>query len=358
MKKVLIISAGVDIGGLEIFAVNISRFAPKNEFSFDYLVFEGNTQDLAPEITSRGNRIITFRSPHDDYFDYLKNLGKLIDDNHYDVVHSHTQFNSGLNMMVAKKHHVPIRIAHSHTTAHENKVSLKQRVYESVMRSFIKRYSTDLCACGIDAGRWEFGDKDFTVINNGIDTKRFQFDTNNRNKIRNKYYIPKNALLIGHCGTLVKLKNQEHIIRNLPSDAYYMCVGGSPGDYEDYLRKLSKEFGNEDRVIMTGSVMNVEEYYSAFDVFAFPSLREGTPLALLEAQANGLPCIISEHIPEDALVTDLISVIPLNDNDSWKTALCTRKREIAVDYAKVLYQKGFDIETAFAPLYDIYRREQ
>lgn len=356
MKRILIISAGIDIGGLEIFAVNISRYAPEDEFSFDYLVFEGNTQDQALEITKRGNRILTVQSPHDDYLGYLKTLGKIIDENQYDVVHSHTQFNSGLNMIVAKKHHVPIRIAHSHTTAHEKKESIKRRVYESFMRFLITKCSTDLCACGVDAGRWEFGDKEFTVINNGIDTKRFQYSDASRKRIRQLYSIPEKTTLIGHCGAVAKVKNQEYIIKNLPPDTYFMCVGNSPSGYDKYLRDLSKKYGNADRVIIPGSVMNVEDYLSAFDVFAFPSLREGTPLALLEAQANGLPCIMSENVPHDVIATDLISIIPLEDNKGWMNALGTIKRNKSIDYPKLLYQKGFDVETAFAPLYDIYRR--
>lgn len=356
MKKILIITSGVCIGGAEVFAVNISRFAPRDEFSFDYLVFEGYSQDFAPEIRARGDRVITVSSPHDGYSEYIKTLGKLIDENQYDVVHSHTQFNSGLNMMVAKKHHVPVRIAHSHTTAHENKESFKQRAYESVMRSLIKNCATDLCACGVEAGRWGFGKNDFIVINNGIDTKRFRFDEGNRRRIRKKYSVPDDATLVGHCGTLSEVKNQEHIIRNLPSNAYLMCVGRSPGGYGDFLRSVSKECGNEDRVILTGPIMNVEEYLSAFDVLAFPSLREGTPLALLEAQANGLPCVISQYVPEDVILTDLISVISLSDHNGWKTALDIVKRKDSVDYGEILYKKGFDVCSALAPLYDIYRR--
>lgn len=355
MKKVLIITAGVDIGGLEIFAVNISRFAPLEEFTFDYLVFEGNTQDLAPRITERGNRIFTVRSPHYGYSEYIKCLGKLIDENKYDVIHSHTQFNSGLNMLVAKRHHVPIRITHSHTTAHESKISGKQRIYESIMRLLIRLCSTNLCACGVAAGKWAFGKKAFVVINNGIETCRFRYNKTNRAIIREKYAIPDSVKLIGHCGAIAEVKNQEHIIRNLPANAFLMCVGKAPNGYGDYLCKLAKELGREKNVLMIGSVSNVEEYLSAFDVFAFPSLREGTPLALLEAQANGLPCLISENVPADALVTDLVSVIPLKDNQGWKEALNTLQRNDPEKYEDILYKKGYDVHSALEPLYDIYR---
>lgn len=360
MKKVLIICAGLQFGGVERFAANTIKFAPADEFQFDYLIFEGLGDAFAPEIIEKGGRVVTFPSPQQGYKSYIKKLGDLIDENHYDVVHSHTQFNSGLNLWVAKKHGVPVRIAHSHTTAHENKTSKKQLIYEKLMRKMILRSATHCCSCGVEAGKWMYGNKPFTVISNGIDTDLFAYNESNRSSIRKQYGIESDSLLIGHSGTISKLKNQELLIRLLPEiqkkkKAELLLLGTCPNQEEvQRLKNLASELKVSDSVHFAGAVMNVNEHLSAFDVFAFPSLREGTPLALIEAQANGLPCIISDNIAADAVLSDLVTQIPLSDEKAWISALSKAKRNQPEKYVDVIKKSGYDAREAYRKLFDLY----
>ena len=361
MKKVLIICAGLQFGGVQRFAANIIRYAPEDEFVFDYLVFEGLGYAFAPEIESKGGRIITLPRPSKGYFQYIRNLLKLMKQNQYDVVHSHTQFNTGLNLWVAKKMKVPVRIAHSHTTAHEHRISATKRFYEKNMRLLIRHCATHQCACGQDAGHWMFGDTSFTVIHNGIDADAFRFSNVNRETIRRKYDIPESSFVIGHTGTLSELKNQELLIRILPDilklkkDAYLLLIGRGQNEFMEHLKSLVRQCGINEKVIFTGAVMNVNEYLSAFDAFAFPSLREGTPISLIEAQANGLPCVISDRIPKDAVVTDLVKAVPLEKREEWISALCQSVRRDSEQYASFLNTNGYGIYSAMEPLYQIYR---
>jgi len=363
MKRVLIVSAGLQFGGVERFAANIIKFAPADEFQFDYLIFEGLGDAFAPEIIERGGRVITIPSPQHGYRSYIKKLGGLIDKNHYDVVHSHTQFNSGINLWVAKKHGVPIRIAHSHTTAHENAISAKQRIYENAMRKLVKRSATHFCSCGVEAGKWMYGDHPFVVIPNGIDTDSFVYNDPSRRKIREQNNIAKDAFVIGHSGTISVLKNQEFLIRLLPEirkireNAELVLVGTGSEEHRSKLLQLVKDLGLENSVHFTGAVLNVNEYYSAFDVFAFPSLREGTPLALLEAQANGLPCIISDTIPQDAVATDLVTQLSLDDKKGWIEHLSTAERKNPIEYADIMKKTDFDAHMAYQKLFRLYRGE-
>lgn len=361
MKKVLIICAGLQFGGVERFAANTIKFAPAEEFQFDYLIFEGLGDAFAPEIIERGGRVITFPSPQQGYQSYIKKLGNLIDENHYDVVHSHTQFNSGLNLWVAKKHGVPVRIAHSHTTAHENKMSQKQLVYEKLMRKMIVRNATHCCSCGVEAGKWMYGNKPFTVISNGIDTDLFAYNEANRMSIRKQYGIENDSLLIGHSGTISKLKNQELLIRLLQEirkkrRAELLLLGTGHQQDVQQLNSLVSELGVTDYVHFAGAVMNVNEHLSAFDVFAFPSLREGTPLALIEAQANGLPCIISDTIAPDAVLSDLVKQISLSDEEAWIDAISGAKRNRQEKYVDIIKESGYDAREAYGRLFEIYRR--
>ena len=360
MKKVLVICAGLQFGGVERFAANIIKFASADEFQFDYLIFEGLGDAFAPEIIERGGRVITFPSPQQGYQSYIKRLGELIDKNHYHVVHSHTQFNSGINLWVAKKHKVPVRIAHSHTTAHENAVSAKQRLYENAMRKLTKRCATHFCSCGVEAGKWMYGDHPFVVIPNGIDTEQFAYSEQTRDAIRKQFQIDADTFVIGHSGTISVLKNQELLIRLLPElrkikgKAELVLVGTGAEEHRNKLQQLVKELGLEKCIHFTGAVLNVNEYYSAFDVFAFPSLREGTPLALLEAQANGLPCVISDTIPQDAVVTDLVTQLPLDDEKQWVEKLSTAERKNPKEYSEIMKKSEFDANMAYQKLFELY----
>lgn len=360
MKKVLVICAGLQFGGVERFAANIIKFAPADEFQFDYLIFEGLGDSFAPEIIDRGGRVITIPSPQHGYRSYIKKLGELIDQNHYDVVHSHTQFNSGLNLWVAKKHGVPVRISHSHTTAHESVVSIKQRFYENAMRKLIKKSATHFCSCGVEAGKWMYGDHPFVVIPNGIDTDMFIYDEQARDKIRKQHQITPDEFVIGHSGTIYPLKNQEFLIRLLPDirkiqqKAELILIGTGARDELLRLHQIASECNVEDHVHFVGAVMNVNEYLSALDVFAFPSLREGTPLALLEAQANGLPCVISDAVPQDAIVTDLVKQLSLDDKDAWIDQICHLSRKQPEIFREIVSNSGFDARKTYQNLFDLY----
>ena len=266
MKKVLIICAGLQFGGVERFATNIIKFAPEGEYQFDYLIFEGLGDAYVPEIEEKGGRVITFPSPQQGYRNYIKKLGNLIDQDHYDVVHSHTQFNSGINLWVAKKHGVPVRIAHSHTTAHENAISKKQQVYEIIMRKMILKNATVRCSCGVEAGKWMYGNHSFIVIDNGIDAELFAYNEDNRRNIRNRYSISNEAFVIGHSGTISKLKNQAFLIQLLPeirkikNNAELMLIGTGSEDEHKHLVSLAKENGMTNYVHFTGAVLNVDEF--------------------------------------------------------------------------------------------------
>lgn len=364
MKKVLIIAGGLQIGGAERFAANISKYAPEDEYEFHYIVFEGNENVYGPEISANGGKVFTLPSPSKGYRAYINTLGELMNEHKYVAVHSHTMFNSGINLIVAKKHGVPVRIAHSHTTKTDTKVSAAQKIYEFIMKLLILTYSTHLFACGVEAGEWLFGKKAFkkkgVVIRNGIDSKSFAFDEKNRTRTREQYGIGKDAFVIGHSGTIIPLKNQKFLIELLPKivekkpNAKLVLLGNGEDEQIEELKVAAKECGVSDRIIFCGGVMNVNEHLSAFDVFAFPSLREGTPLALLEAQANGLPCVVSANVPDDAFVTDLIRVTSLDDKNSWIENICRANRVHAEKYSESISKAGYGTDTAYAPLYDAY----
>lgn len=363
MKKILIIAGGLQIGGAERVAANISKYAPKNEFEFHYIVFDGIENAYGAEIEAAGGTVFSIPSPSKGYGKYIRTLTTLMRKYRYAAVHSHTMFNSGLNLLAAMVCGVPYRIAHSHTTKTETKVSAVQKVYERIMRALIQCTATTLFSCGVEAGYWMFGKKTFDkrgiVIRNGIDTDEFSWSEEKRRRIRASYDL-QDDFVIGHSGTLLPLKNQEYLIQLMPEilkrkgNAKLMLIGNGEQAYMQHLKESAKNSGVEEKVIFCGGVSNVEDYLSACDVFAFPSLREGTPLALIEAQTNGLPCVISDKIPKDALLTELVSIVPLDEKEKWVDQLCEARRNFC-DYSSIIASKGYCAKNAYTPIYKAYR---
>lgn len=366
-KKVLVITAGLHIGGAERVAANISKYAPEDQFEFHYLVFDGYENVYGPEIEEKGGNVITFAPPHNNYAAYLRNLIRLMREQNYAAVHSHTMFNSGLNMLAARLSGIPVRITHSHTTRTEVQTSAAQKTYEFFMQKLINSLSTDYYACGIDAGNWLFGKRKFEkyghVIKNGIETSRFAWSPETRCRLRREYHL-EDAFVIGHTGSLVKVKNQAYLIELMPEilkrrpNAVLMLVGGGNDALRAQLEQLAQRLRVRDHVIFTGAVHNVNEYLNAFDVFAFPSTREGTPLSLLEAQANGIPCVVSQNVPTDVFLTDLITVLSLDNQDAWVDKICAASRLQPERYGEKIAQRGYDAHGAYQPVYHAYMKKE
>lgn len=364
MRKILLITAALRVGGAEKVAKNIGLYGRAAGLSVDYLVFGDAVGDYEPELIQRGCKVIHFPSPSANYAHYFKSLKKLIHENNYSVVHAHTMFNAGWAMLAARQEGVPVRIAHAHS-ALNNKQNIRTQVYEYVMRGLILRNATDLVACGDTAGIRLFGksayEKCGKCILNGIDVGQFAFNQEARTRIRADLHI-QDALVIGHVGHLAAVKNQAFLIRLLPQ-----ILEGKPnakllmlGDGEDraMLHQLVHDRGLENSVVMTGNVSNVSDYLSAMDVFAFPSLYEGMPLSIVEVQANGLPCILSTGVPKDVYLTDLIKPLPLEKPERWTEELCKAVRREPEKYAAEIRRQGLDTTAVMQQYMELYERAE
>lgn len=362
MKKVLIIAGGLQVGGAEKVCANISKYSPKGEFEYHYLVFEGIENVYGKEVEERGGTVFTVPSPSKSILKYCLTLGRIIKNKKYDIVHSHTMFNSGINMVISKLCGVKIRIVHSHTTEPENRISVPKRIYYFISRFLINHFATDFLSCGQDAGEWLFGKKAFCekgiIVFNGIDTDDFRFNMNESILFRKSLALS-DAFVIGHVGSLFSVKNQQFLIKLMPEickrkpSAKLILVGN--GDERIVLQKLSKELELDESVVFVGETLDTVKYYNIFDVFAFPSLREGTPLALLEAQTNGLPCVVSDSIPRDAYITDLVHPVSLSDEKKWVDLICSSKRNDSEKYSDIVAEKGYSARQSYEKIYDVYR---
>ena len=362
MKKVLLIIGKLYIGGAERVARDIGYYADPEKYEMHYLVFEDDIGAYEPELEQKGCKIIHMPSPGENHMAYYRALSRLIRQEKYDVIHSHTMFSSGWAMVAGKLCGVPIRICHSHSIRGNEKRGTLKNLYERTMRRIILSFATHYVACGKTAGQWLYGQKVFDeqgiLILNGIGLQKFAYDPEKRSQIRRELGLEEH-FLIGHVGHLAQVKNQSHLLTLMDRilqrrpDARLLLLGEGPD--RSVLENMAARLGLEDKVIMPGNVPNVYEYLSAMDVFAFPSFYEGTPLATIEAQANGLPCVISDRIPPDVHLTDLITVLPLeNAENRWVEAICASRRNMPETYLARMKGTEFDLTNMLHRIYALY----
>lgn len=279
-------------------------------------------------------------------------ISKLSDiSRHYDMIHVHgNSATLAIELLAAKNGGIKHRVAHSHNT------SCKMVFADKLLRPIFYRLCNGRLACGRDAGKWLYGNRPFQIIQNGINTSRFRFDESKRTAIR-KSLGWKDKIIIGHVGNFVEAKNHKFIFEVIKStihknkDIRLVCVGGGR------LMEEAKDFisgnGLIDYVHITGSINNPEEYMSAMDIVLMPSIHEGLPLTLIEEQANGLNCLVSDTITIEANLTGSLHFLSLSEPvDSWSDTLLRILSQKAIERPSTsdinistIKDKGYDIAT-------------
>ena len=260
----------------------------------------------------------------------------------YRIVHSHLDCMSAIPLKAAKKHGVPVRIAHAHSSRQDRDLKYPLKLF---FKRLIPGQATQLFACGDEAGKWMFGTDDFRVLNNAIDAGRYRFDPKVRQEVRSELGIPADAPVAGHVGRFMAPKNHGFLLRifaELPDNAMLLLVGD--GELRAENEHLAEELGIRDRVIFAGLRRDVERMLQAMDVFVFPSLYEGLPLSIIEAQAAGLPCLISDKVPIECKKTELVTQIPLDTSPAeWAEAVVSAAKTPRTNTLAQLREAGFDI---------------
>lgn len=302
MDRILIIAGKLHIGGAEKVCRDIALYADPEIYNFDYVVYGENRGEYEEILENRGFRVFHLPEPSEGHIAHIRALKALMGAGNYRCVHAHTMFNCGWAMWVAKGQGIPVRIAHAHSALGESG-SFARRIYETVMGILIRRCATQLVGCSESAGLRLYGEEAWAtrgrLIPNGVDPEEFAFREEGRNAVRRKLNLQGKRVL-GHMGHLSPVKNQKFLLELMPrileadGDARLLLLG--EGEDRPLLEAKIRELELENQVILTGNVPDVGDYLSAMDVFLLPSLYEGMPLAVLEAMANGLPCIVSDSV--------------------------------------------------------------
>ena len=336
-------------GGAETMIMNLYRNIDRNKVQFDFVENSSEPAAFDEEILSLGGKI--YRCPHyngKNHFAYVKWWNTFFQKHpgEYPIVHGHLGSTAAIYLSVAKKHG-------AYTIAHSHSAGSGSAMYR--MFAYSTRYIADkFFACSKDAGISRYGKTvgndsiRCQVLNNAIDARRFSFNQETRKQVRSELHIAENAIVIGHVGRFVGAKNHLFLIdvfadvRKRDPNAVLLLIGD--GERRAEIQAAIAEKRLEDAVILTGVRSNVWDFYQAMDVFVFPSIYEGLPVSLVEAQAAGLPCCVSSNVPKDSAITDLVQFISLEDrSEKWAEIALRSVKTSRPDMLSEIQNAGFDV---------------
>ncbi len=359
--RILQITGGMDMGGIENFIMNIYRNIDRNKIQFDFLIHQKEKQVFEDEILFLGGKIFRISSLGNvGHFKFLKALKEFfLNHKEYKIVHSHYNTISGVILREANKCGVKIKISHSHTSY--PKYRLIERIYKNYSKSLINKNVDEKYACSQKAGEWLYGKKEkFTVINNGIDPKEYKFNEQVRKKIREKLKIKDDEILLGHVGRFSNEKNHEFLIdifKELYSKnkKYRLALVGT-GNTEEKIKEKVKNLELKENVNFLGVRKDVKDLLQGFDIFSLPSIFEGLPVTLVEAQGAGLKCFIADTITREIdLQCGLIEFISLNKSaKEWAEIIDKNRNYIRKDTLESLKSHGYDMTENAKNLEDRY----
>lgn len=362
--RVLQVIGQMNRGGAEAMIMNLYRNVNREKVQFDFVEHTNSECAFDEEIKSLGGKI--YNCPrytgknHFQYVNWWKNFFR--EHPEYKIIHGHIGSTAAMYLKVAKKAGL-FTIAHSHSSGTD--YSLKSFFYK--MMSYPTRYIADFFfACSQVAGVDRFGEKavnssNYHVLNNAVDTTKFAFDSEIRENIRKELGYQDNQLVIGHVGRHSGEKNLEfilsvfRIIYQKDQSARLLLVGD--GVLHTQLIESAERMGLSSAVIFTGVRSDVAYLLQAMDVFVFPSLYEGLPVTLVETQTSGLPCVISDKVPQECIITDgLVTVKNLTDSaEDWANHILSRANEnVRTSRCDEIKAHGYDIEETAKWLEEFY----
>ena len=360
-KNILFISKWFSVAGTETFMMNVLRNINKRQFHIDFLLFSESTSAYSEEAERLGSKIhrlparntgLRYYRSLDEFF--KKNAGQ------YNAIHfCGGNLSSIAPIYYAYKYKIPIRIIHSHSSDSQGMVN---KILHLINRRFIPLLGTCNLACSSLAAKYFFGKKDCSIIKNGVDTNKYKFNEERRILFREKYDISPSTHVLGHIGRFDEVKNHMLLVdifieyRKKHSDAKLLLVG--TGILEDQVKRKVNDLEIVDDVLFLGVRNDIPDILCAVDCFVMPSLFEGLPFVLVEAQTSGLPCVVADTINRDSKLTPYLAFRSLNDDlglwvDDIENLIGANRRE---DGFKYVEQRGFDVLSTVQYLEGLYVR--
>ncbi|WP_024122932.1 glycosyltransferase family 1 protein [Bacillus halotolerans] len=370
-QRVLHVLSGMNRGGAETMVMNLYRKMDRSKVQFDFLTYRNDPCAYDEEILSLGGRLFYVPSiGQSNPLTFVKNVRNTIKENGpFSAVHAHTDFQTGFIALAARLAGVQVRVCHSHNTSWKTGFNWKDRLQLMVFRRFILAYATELCACGEDAGRFLFGRSNMErkrvhLLPNGIDLDLFSPAGQAADDEKKARGIASDRLIIGHVARFHEVKNHAFLLKlavhlKKRGVRFQMVLAGD-GPLREQMEEEARRLNLLSDVLFLGTEEHIHELMRTFDVFVMPSLYEGLPVVLVEAQASGLPCIISDTITEKVDTgLGLVKRVSLSKPmDIWaetivRAAAAGRpKRELVKD---TLAKLGYDARRNVGALMNLYQ---
>ena len=357
--RVLHIGLGSIKGGIETFAINYFYELCGKGVVFDFADIYGAGLACRQEIETLGGKIYTLPNYKKHPFKMKRALEKIIRDNKYSCIHINIQTAANLfPLMAARKTGAKV-ILHGHTT---NAVGMIRKVMHWINTPRLRSADAVRLSCSKEAGKWLWGKEDFETIPNAIHIEKFRFNIVARMELRKQYNIAPKDIVVGYIGRLESVKNpmfmldlMEQLNSRGCERRVVMLLAGKGAQEKKLQDRIQKESWGEN-VHLLGQVSNVNELLSAFDYFVMPSIHEALGLAAIEAQANGVWCLLSDALPNEVKVTEAVTFLSLKQPGKWaeyiiRNGFPARKKEDADGMENSIY----DIRFSGEKLLEIYR---
>ena len=360
-------------GGTENVMINIVKNIDRDRFHIDFLIFD-KTPDLSDDkkyLESLGCRFYQITARGADRKLHNRELDEFFRDHEYDIVHTHMDAIGEEALKAAKKHGIKALIAHSHNTDQlDNPKGLRDHLHKCYLiyeKHLLRRYAEYFVACSPEAGKWLFGDKicnsdKYLLLKNAIDSSAYAYDEETRNAVRKELGLEGRKVII-HVGQFRTQKNHGKVIDVFDElhkrDASFALVLVGTGEEQDNIKAKAEELGLREDVLFLGNRNDIPELLMSADVFLFPSLYEGLGIALLEAQAADLICVVSDTIPELAVLTEKVKAVNLTENASvWGDIVeeMMEKYTVRRDRSELFAEKGYDISAQIKVLESFYMK--
>ncbi len=354
-------------GGAETMVMNYYRKIDKSKVQFDFLVHRQERGAYDDEIEALGGRIYRMCPIYPQNFKKYKKMLKEFFSQHteYKILHSHMSELGYFAFKEAQKHGINVKICHAHNAPYiKNETSIER--IKHIMRDYfklrIKKYTDYMFVCSESAGNWLFGEKNkskFIMMNNAIDAEKFKFSPDTVKEIRQKLSL-NDEFVVLNVGRFNAQKNHSFIIdifneiQKMHTNSKLLLAGN--GDLESEIRQKVLNLGLENNVIFLGIRDDIHNILNASNIFLFPSLYEGLPVTMVEAQSSGIHCFISKNISKQCILGNNVTALSLNSNAKhWASEILKYKDGYQrVDQYQNIVDKGFDISANAKWLEEFY----
>lgn len=368
MKVLELLGENISRGGEEAFLVNLLEHMERSDMEIHVMTpYVCKNHHYRQRIEALGGKVFALGlsyQPGGLRTNIIRPLFLFLKENRYDVVHVHSGSISVLTFAAAISRlcGAPNVIVHSHSSGQTK--SFSYRLIKMISIPVLAVCANAYCACSREAGEWKFSRRvvhhQMKIIPNGIDLERYAFDPEKRHLMRRHLELGESTLLVGHVGRFAPEKNHAFLLRvfaeilSQKPNSRLILIGS--GELDEPIQEQAAALGLTDRIFFQGNVDNVSDYLQAMDVFVFPSFHEGLPLVCVEAQAAGLPCVISESVPKQIKLISSTLFVSLEQSVShWAQVILQAAKKSHTCETESLRTQGYDIDATAADVRKLYQ---